>query len=333
MDPSIARSSPWTDPGFLAAAHAWIRSHVEVEGEIVQTHVQRWSTVLRVPAVHGTVWCKAASDQHRFEPRLIQILADLRPEAVPELVATDVGRGWMLTCDGGTRLRELIQTTADVWRWERFLPGYGELQIAAMPRLREFLDIGVPDERLDALPARVDGLLGDPEFLMLDQRDGLTTRERDRLRALLPEVEGMCRELAGAGVPETIQHDDLNDGNVFVREGHARTFDWGDACVSHPFHSLTVLLRAAAYRLDLTPGGPEVRRLRDAYLEPFSGYGARDELIRIAELAYRTGTLGRALAWHRYLAALPPEERADDLEAVPYGLRKFLEAEPLGSWR
>ena len=34
------------------------------------------------------------------------------------------------------------------------------------------------------------------------------------------------------GIAETIQHDDLNDGAVYVRDGRYVILDWGDACVS-----------------------------------------------------------------------------------------------------
>ncbi len=133
--------------------------------------------------------------------------------------------------------------------------------------------MGVPDERLASLPERVERLLTDEPFLMLDQPDGLTTDERVRLEAQIPEVAAMCVELAGIGIPETIQHDDLHGGAILVREGHYRVFDWGDACVSHPFHTLTVLLRATAWKWAFAPGGPEMRRMRDAYLEPFARFG------------------------------------------------------------
>jgi len=323
----------WTDPGFLAEIHAWIRSHVDPTGPIEQPHVQWWSTVLRVPTAEGDVWCKAAAPTHAFEPALVERLSEIVPGRVPELVAIDVRRGWMLMRDGGTRMRELITGVEDLRHWEAFLPRYAELQIAAAGSAGALLEIGVPDERLHGLAERVARLLEAEEFLMLEQPDGLTSAERDRLREQLPQVDSMCRELASFGIPETIQHDDLNDGNVFVRDGDYVAFDWGDACVSHPFHSMTVTLRATAFRLDLPPGGPEVHRLLDAYLEPFAAFGDRAELQAAADLAYRTGTLARSLAWHRSLAGLPVEQRAEDLEAVPYGLQKFLERGPIGSWR
>ena len=321
----------WTSPRFLDEAEAWIRAQVDVTGEIEQPHIQPWSTVLRVPTDREILWFKAVTDVDAFEVPLTAILAAVRPEGLPELISVDVDRRWMLIRDGGTRLRDLMKTSDDLWRWEAFLPEYAELQIAVTPLVGELLTVGVPGEPVAGLPERVAWLLERPEFLMLDEPGGLTADERAGLEALIPEIEALCSELAGYGISETIQHDDLNDGNVFVRDGRYRAFDWGDACISHPFHTLTVLLRAAAYRLDLEPGGAELLRMRDAYLEPFTKFGTRNDLQVAADLAYRTGTLARALAWQRYVASRP--SRDEDLEAVPYGLRKFLERGPIGAWK
>ncbi len=67
----------------------------------------------------------------------------------------------------------------------------------------------------------------------------------------MPRVGEMCDELAGYGLPETIQHDDFHDGQVFVRDGRYLLLDWGDACVSHPFFTLSVTLEGyIAWGLD-----------------------------------------------------------------------------------
>jgi hypothetical protein len=156
---------------------------------------------------------------------------------------------------------------------------------------------------------------------------GLAPEQQERLLAALPEFEAMCRELAAYGVPETIQHDDLHDRQVYLRDGRYLFFDWGDSCISHPFHSLTVALRANAAKFDLEPGGRELQRLRNAYLEPFGDFR------EAADLAYRTGTVARALAWDRFVrAGFGYTEPEDDL-ATAYGLKLFLENGPIGSWQ
>ena len=327
----------WVQPAWLDEATDWIRARLDEQeltltGALEQPHVRWWSTVIRVPTSVGDLWFKANARPHAFEAALVAILERLQPGRVPELVASDPARGWLLMRDGGARLRELVQSSADLGHWHEVLPAYAELQLAVAPHVGELLAAGVPDERLSVLPSHLELLLEDEEALLLGRPDGLSDEERERARALLPELGRACEQLPSYGIPETLQHDDFHDGNVFVREGGYLFFDWGDSCVSHPFHTLVVTLRAIAHRLELPPGGPDLLLLREAYLEPFASYGSLDELREAAELAHFTGTAARTLAWARSLAAREAEFRADDAETVPYGLRRLIDLGPIGSW-
>jgi hypothetical protein len=310
----------WTDADWLAEAEAWIRQRAEVTGELDQFHVRPWSTVIRVPTEAEDLYFKAAGGGFEFEVALSARLFELAPDRVTALVDVDVDRAWMLMRDAGTRLREVVSSPADLHHWEAALPRYAELQIAAAPFADDLVAVGVPDARLSLLPGELRTVLASPV-------KGLTADEHERALAALGEFDVMCRELAAYEIPETIQHDDLHDGQVFVRDGRYRFSDWGDSCVSHPFHSLTVTLRAAAWKLELEPGGPEVHRLRDAYLEPWG------DLQEAADLAYRTGTIGRALAWQRFVRGGLTEPMEDDERATAYGIKLFLENGPVGSWQ
>jgi hypothetical protein len=298
---------PWTQPDWLAEVRAWIDVRTVVTGEVEQPHVRPWSTALRIPSDDGTLWFKAVAETQWFEPGLTRLLAAVRPDPVTELVDVDEERGWMLMRDAGTRLREAPPT---VEHFERVLPQYAELQLAAASHAERMVELGVPDVRLSAFVRSVEALAADYPELALR----------------LPEVEALVAQLAAAAIPESVQHDDLHDGQIFVKDGHYRVLDWGDSCVSHPFHSLTVTLRAAAWKLGLEPGSPELLRMRNAYLEPF---GPPQQLGELAGIAYRTGTLGRALAYQRYLATRAP---LDEEDPVPYNLRLFLDNGPIGTW-
>jgi hypothetical protein len=327
----------WVEPAFRDDATAWIRARlaergIEQTGEIEQPHVRWWSTVMRVPTAEGDLWFKANAPPHAFEAGLLAILERVHGGHVPELVARDAASGRLLMRDGGERLRELVRAPRDLHHWQTLLPEYAELQVALAPHLGDLLDAGVPDERLAVLPDHLRTLLDDREACMVGREHGLTEDEHSRLRALLPDFAERCERLAAYGIPETIQHDDLHDGNVFVRDGRYLFFDWGDSCVTHPFQSLVVALRALAYRLELQPGGPDVLRLRDAYLEPFARFGAHRDLVDAADLAHYVGTAERSLSWNRFIREREPQYRADDEDAVPYGLRRLLDLGPLGSW-
>jgi hypothetical protein len=294
---------PWTDPAWLAEAHAWIRSQVEPTGAIEQPHVRPWSTVLRVPTSDGDVWFKANVPVHACEAAVVSTLARLRPDRVPELVAVDLDRGWMLMRDAGIRLREMVERDRDLGRWLDVLPAYGELQLAAVDHAEELIALGVPDRRLAVLPAQAAELLDEV---------GL--------------VAEMCEQLSSYGIPETIQHDDFHDAQVFLRDGRYLFFDWGDACVSHPFFSMSVTLEGGiGWGLDDVAGSVDLTPFRNAYLDAFRRHGSRAELESALSLALRLGWLCRALNVHRFALAYESPTREEHLQGVDLRLRLFAE--------
>jgi hypothetical protein len=287
---------------------------------IEQPHVRPWSTVLRVPTDAGAVWFKANMPTQAFEAAVVEILAARRPDLLPELLATDLERGWMLQRDGGTRLRELPGTGGDYGVWQKILPLYAELQIDAAADRERLLAARAPDRRLAVLAAQFEELLGDTHAL-----EDLSQEEIGRLRALASRIEADCRELEGYGLPETIQHDDLHDGQVFVQDGRYLFFDWGDSCVSHPFYTLVVTLAVLGHRLGLEHEAPGLDRFRDAYLEPWTRFRPRSELEQAYPVAYRLGVLCRGLTWRMIVDALPRPLREDEEDAVPERMRMLLE--------
>lgn len=256
----------WTDPDWLAEAHAWIAAHVPPAGEIEQPHVRPWSTVLRAPTADGPVWFKANGPEQRFEAALVGVLAAERPDAVPPLLAVDAARGWMLMADAGERLREIVARERSMARWLEILPLLAGVQVDLAPRADELVALGVPDLRLAVLPAKFEAFLDDVGPTLGDE--ALV----ERALAKVPWVYEACEELASHGIPETIQHDDFHDGQVFVKDGRYLLLDWGDACVSHPFFTLSVTLQGfLSWGLDDVEGSEPVEPYAAAYAEPFGG--------------------------------------------------------------
>ena len=94
-------------------------------------------------------------------------------------------------------------------------------------------------------------LLADVDVLRIDQPSGLITEQYRRLLALFPRVVELCEELATHTIAETLNHGDLNGGNVLLSSGRSIFLDWGDACVSHPFYSLRIVLVSAEVSVGL----------------------------------------------------------------------------------
>jgi hypothetical protein len=316
-------SQVWTDAAWLAESRDWIDAELEalglaVTGAVEQPHVRPWSTVLRIPTEGGDVWFKASMPAVAYEVGVIPVLVARLPECLPRLLATDRDRGWMLQADGGTRLRDVLAEHPDPSRWERALSLYADLQLAAAADRDDLLAAGAPDRRLARLPALYEDLL--------TRQGSLSADELSRLRELTPTVARLCDELAAHELPETIQHDDLHDGNVFVRDGDYVFFDWGDSCVAHPFFTLHVTMRVLAHNLGVEEGAPELARYRDAYLEPWTSLRPRAELLRALEPADLLGGVARALAWQLVADGVPPDVRGEYEDAVVDRLRTFLAA-------
>ena len=309
--------SGWTDPLWLAVAQDWIQAGVErldlgAVGAIDQHHVRPWSTVMRVPTESGDVYFKANTAALRHEAAAITLIAARRPDCVPPLLAVDLERGWMLMADAGDRLREVVERERDLSCWLDILPLYAGLQIDLADHADELVAVGVPDLRLSTLPSSFQ--------TMLDELVGLPADDHRRLEESVSRVEQMCAELAGYGLPETIQHDDFHDGQVFVRDGRYLLLDWGDACVSHPFFTLSVTLEGTlAWGLDDIQDSVDVRPFRDAYLEPFALLGKGADLDAACATALRLGWICRAVNCH-----LSGSDAAQTHER----LRMFLDGRP-----
>jgi hypothetical protein len=225
------------------AAEDWIRAHVEPVGAVETAHERPWSTVLRVPVRDGVVWFKACAPVQAFEPRLTAELSGRWPDRVPEVLAQDEGRAWLLLGDAGTPIRELGNPPET---WLVALPLYAELQRGEAEHMHDHLAHGVPDLRVEDL------VRGDLP---------LESDEIRQLREFVSRFADLCDELSALGLPETVQHDDLHMANVYSQGQRLLLLDWGDASISHPFASLVETFRFLEEFNGLSPTDPWFDRL------------------------------------------------------------------------
>ncbi|MBB4679363.1 aminoglycoside phosphotransferase family protein [Crossiella cryophila] len=310
-----------SEPRWWPQAVSWIEANLAGRvrtGEIERVRERPWSTVATVPTTTGPVWFKANGPGLLYEAGLLRVLGSLAPDRVITPLVVDVERGWALLPDGGTTLRESGQD--GLAAWERLLGEYAVLQRELAPHTADFLGLGVPDLSPATLTAHLDRLLGEHEL--------------PEVAAARPRFLDWCAELAGSPVPLGLQHDDLHDANVLVdAQGRYRFFDWGDASIAHPFTTLLVSLRVAARKFDLDQGAPEILRLRDAYLEPWSDLGTPAELHRTLALTTKVGAISRSLAWERALLEADAESLAEWADAVPGWLGELVKGPDLAARR
>lgn len=322
----------WHDPHWQKSAQEWIRAETErnsiqIIGEIEQNHAYAWSTVMRVPTNAGTLFFKATAGEILYEIAFTQMAAGWFPDCMPELVAADPARGWMLMRDGGDQLRASIRPTQDVKPWEPVITKYAELQIGLAAHVDEILALGIPDHRLAALPALYSQLLADTPSLMIDQEKGLTSAEFQQLQNLSRRFEQICADLAAYGIPESVNHGDFHDGNVLLKNGRVTFFDWGDADVTHPFVSLRtwfVSMEIALQLDDYAPPTPEMIALLHRYVATFERFGNQEHLLAAYHLSRPVASIVKTLAWHQGISRMEDSVRAEYAWIVPEVLREFM---------
>jgi hypothetical protein len=316
----------WTSGAFLDEVRAWVAvqlaSHgIRLTGDWEQPHIRVWSSTIRFETTEGRVWFKVNGSGTAYEVSLLALLGELSPGLAPEVLAHDSTRAWSLSRDAGPVLRSIVGPE-EVWgHWQELLPRYGQKQLDLAAQRSRFVATGTPDRSPKQLTVEYGRLLSDLAAKPTKE-GGLTREEVVALERLLPRYEEWCVELMASTIPDTLQHDDLHSNNVCwpgaLRDLSAvRIIDWGDACIGHPFGTMLATLNSIAFHAGLLNddrGGitdPRVLRVRDAYLEPFTGLGSRQELLRWVALARSIGCLTRSLSWERAVQHAPVSVAAE----------------------
>ena len=314
----------WSAPSWRADADKWIaaqlrRRGLALSGPTTQIHERPWSLVLAVPTHDQSFIFKAVWPPQRHEVVVSALLATWLPDSVPAVIGQDDERGWMLCAHAGTPLAEFRGKSDFGGLWTETLARYGRLQRLAESHVDELLQLGVPDHR-DTV-ALFDDLL-----LHLDRKrdDALSSREIQSLQELRPRLAQAGAALDASPIPVTAQHDDLHDGNVLVRDGTPRVFDWGDVCIAHPFLSL-MLARESMAKTLIAENRTKAPRALGRYLAAWASFGEIDELRRLADLAEGPAMVSRAAAYKIVIDNVSEEARASFPDPVAYWLRRLLD--------
>jgi hypothetical protein len=287
----------WSRPGWFARASTWMVEQMAAVGRPAvgapRQH-QLWglSVVLRAPSADGDVFFKCPADLFRHEAVVTQGLAALMPDLMPQVLAVDEARGWMLMCDlGAPELGEQEESL-----WSHGVVAYAGIQRSMLSRTRELVRLGLPVRSLAGLAALVDEMSEDTALL-----ERMPAELRERWLATSPALVESCLRLDAIGPGASLVHGDFHPWNVVYGQGTTRVFDWSDAAVSHPFIDLATYV--------FRTNDISVRRgLVDAYVAAWSS----DESFRSAvELGLVVGALYQVQS---YRALLPTLTRngADD---------------------
>jgi len=283
----------WSKPGWFALASTWMVDQMAADGRSVidaPQHYRLWdlSVILRASSADGFIFFKCSADTFRHEAVLTQALAERMPELVPEVIAVDGARGWMLMRDLGAA--EL--GNQDHSLWHEGIVAHAGIQRSWLGRTDELVGLGLPVRSLTDLAAQVEVMAADTVLL-----GRLPADVSDRWLATAPTLVESCRRLEELGPGPTLVHGDLHPWNVVFGPTTTRVFDWTDAAVSHPFVDLaTYVFRTKDHAVR--------RRLVDAYVGAWSAVMSEESLRTAAALGLVVGALYQVQTYRALLPTL-----------------------------
>lgn len=322
-------NNPWSEAGWKDQVNEWITKELTHRGNVLMGPIEEvqntiWSYVSKAPTSTGYYYFKAVTTSLSHEVPLTALLAEIALTFVPEVIAADTQRNWLLLRDGGQTLKSVTRADGDMTRWEEMVRHLARLQIQVIAQKERLLAAGIFDRRLHVLPQLYSEALENTPLLLIGE-GGLREGELEQLHAFAPQVHEMCEVLAAYHIPETLHHDDLGAGNILVDGERYLFFDWSESAVAHPFFTLMIVLRYAEAVFEC--GEETLERITTAYLSCWTEYEPLERLHEAFALALRLAKLCRALSWQHILGYLAPQQRGEHADAFPYWLQVFLGTE------
>ena len=233
-----------------------------------------------------------------IESTITQLLHDKFQVRVPEIIAVNADLHCFLMKDAGEPLRSILKKQFDVVLFCRAIDAYAKMQLATCNSLNVFLEMGVPDWRLDKLPALFDNLLSEKEMLIADR---LEEKEIEDLKKLSPIVEELCQQLSAFSIPATIVQCDFHDNNILIDEKikAVTLIDLGEIVISHPFFSFIGCLFQVTRHHGLREKDDDYKQLMAVCLKNYAIHESQNNLLTIFVLAQKLWPIYEACCQYR----------------------------------
>jgi hypothetical protein len=305
--------SPWARRGWFVEVRDWIGAQLEGIDRVEQVKSWGMSCVLRVRISEGNYYFKASTRRALFadEPRVTQALATRFPSLIPRPVQVDAERGWMILADIGTNLRD---ATLNISQWKQLIQKYAELQHELALEPDWVLNAGCLDRRQHVLETQLRELLS-AETNVISQEQLRTLRETQAAWT------HHLSKLSASSIPDSLVHGDWHPGNIAVKDGVSRIFDWTDACLSHPFFDILGMFDELEDVFD-----EETRQaLLETYLGTWTGFASLEEMRAVVPSIRVALCLHQVVTYWKILEGLEPTARHEVAKGLEYWLRRLTE--------
>ena len=291
---------PFAKPGWLREMCRWIARQIEplkmrLTGNFQQLNASCSFSLMRFETTGPAVWVKAVGKPNSHEFNIVSILATLFPTYLPPIIAVrPEWNAWLTTEVEGTS----PDADSNFSTWRTISTHLAELQIASLHVVPHLISAGCRDIRVSSLLNHADEFFAIMEKLMKHQTKTpppiLTSEE---ILDLSNRIKGTLSLLAAGGIPDALNHLDLNPGNIFASGERCTFIDWAEGAIGHPFLTFQYLLEhLTRLRPDYAPRSEELVSAYSSRWQRFAPPSAISDSLALAPLiavftyAVSTGT-------------------------------------------
>ncbi len=296
-------STPWTWPAsWHRSAREWTAANLPPPSDghpWRMAQIRSWSisSVFRVTSGKRRLYFKASPSFFASEVAVTRDVADRFPGISPKLMAADTERGWMLMEDLGNLT---LSKTDSAELWRETMRTIASVQHGYADRIDTMEQLGIERRTTGAIVDTLADWTQNSSLAALRIYHKENDAALRRLEPSLGNIANMARRLEELGLPQTLEHGDLDSTNIFIQHGVPILMDWSDACISHPFFT------------PLTP--TQARRNPDiveAYLREWTDYAPLESLRGGFEIAKPLSALESAFHYHRNIVPYLPYSYPD----------------------
>lgn len=271
---------------------------------VVQTP---WSRVVRINTGNKLFYLKITPALIALEANIIKIMHDQFRAPVPTVIAHNPELHCFLMKDAGTSLRSILKKKFDADLLCKAIEQFTAFQITIADHVDDFINIGVPDWRLNKMPDLYSQAILQKDLLMAD---GLSELEMNELEKLHPKIADLCEKLSGYAIRQTIVQPDFNDNNTLIDDqSKAITIiDLGEISISHPFFSLLNCLHVIKKHYALTDEDATYLRIKNACLKNYMQFESKKNIADALEIAHVLWFVYGLLAHNRLMQACGREQ-------------------------
>lgn len=265
-----------------------------------------WSNVFKINTGTEVVYLKHTPELIALEARVIQLLRDQFCAPVPTVIAHNAELHCFLMKDAGISLRSILKKKFDTDLLFKAIDQFTSLQITVADHVDDFINIGVPDWRLNKMPDLYRQAILQKDLLMAD---GLSDLEVNELEKQQSKITYLCQKLSGYAIKQTIVQPDFNDNNTLIDDkSQAITIiDLGEISISHPFFSLLNCLQQVRKHYALIENDDVYLKIKGACLKNYMNFESEKNVLEAFDTAQILWPVYGLLAHYRLMQACGQE--------------------------